>query len=482
MFHDVTERKQAEERLNKLVERLDLATRAARMGIWDWDVQKNELVWDDQMYRLYGVSREDFSGAYEDWLERIHPDDRALSDDLSERARLGDADYDTQFRIMLPDEKIRFIKAFGQVIRDDNGHPLRMIGVNYDVTARKQAEDDLRVALTKYRTLFSTIPIGVTVSDEAGNILESNSVAEKILGLSQEGQEERSIGGGEWQVVRADGTIMPSEEFASVRALKEKQLVENVEMGIVKSKKETTWISVTADLLPLEDYGVVVAYNDISERKRAEEKLKSLLNEKEILLAEVHHRVKNNLQVVSSLLNLQAEGIDDKRILAVLEESRNRIQSMSLVHEQLYRSHEYAHIDLRMYIDQLASTLFNMYEIEPERIELKLDDENVILDLERAIPCGLLLNELITNSLKYAFPQVMKGHIKITIKPSGGNLLLEFSDNGVGLPKHIDFHNTHSLGLQLIYLLTTHDLHGSITLDRTKGTLYRIDIPLSHPE
>jgi two-component sensor histidine kinase len=203
-----------------------------------------------------------------------------------------------------------------------------------------------------------------------------------------------------------------------------------------------------------------------------------LLQEKEILLAEVHHRVKNNLQVVSSLLNLQAEGVDDERILALLEESRNRIQSMTLVHEQLYRSNEYAHIDLRTYIDQLASTLFNMYEVEPNQIQLKLDVKDVNLDLERAIPCGLLLNELITNSLKYAFPKDTKGFIEIKIKLSDGRLLLEFSDDGVGLPKHIDFHNTQSLGLQLIYLLATHDLNGRIILDREKGTGYRIDFPI----
>jgi PAS domain S-box-containing protein len=350
----------------------------------------------------------------------------------------------------------------------------------HDVTERKQAENDLRIALTKYRTLFNTIPIGVTVSDKAGNILESNAVAEKMLGLSQENQGQRSIDDEEWQIVRPDGTLMPPEEFASVMALKEKRLVENVEMGVEKSKDETTWISVTADLLPLEGYGVVIAYSDITERKHAEENLKNLLSEKEILLAEVHHRVKNNLQVVSSLLNLQSEGIDDERILAVLEESRNRIQSMTLVHEQLYRSHEYAQIDLRAYVDQLVSTLFNMYEVEPDQIQLKLDAKDVKLDLERAIPCGLLLNELITNSLKYAFPKDTKGHIKIKIKPSSEKLLLEFSDNGVGLPKHIDFHNTQSLGLQLIYLLTTHDLHGNITLEREKGTRYRIDIPMSH--
>ena len=136
------------------------------------------------------------------------------------------------------------------------------------VAERKQAENDLRVALTKYKTLFNAVPLGITVSDEAGNILESNAMAEKLLGLSQNEQAQRAIDGSEWHIVRPDGTPMPSDEYASVRALKDKRIVENVEMGIVKPEETTTWINVTADPLPLEGYGVVIAYSDISERKR----------------------------------------------------------------------------------------------------------------------------------------------------------------------------------------------------------------------
>jgi len=157
------------------------------------------------------------------------------------------------------------------------------------VAERKQAENDLRVALTKYKTLFNAVPLGITVSDESGAIIESNVMAEKLLGLSQNEQAQRAIDGSEWRIVRPDGTLMPVDEYASVRALKEKRLVENVEMGIVKSKETTTWISVTADLLPLEGYGVVIAYSDISDRKLAEDALRMKTEELETLFSISKH-------------------------------------------------------------------------------------------------------------------------------------------------------------------------------------------------
>ena len=143
-FLDITERKQAEERLGRTLERLALATQAARLGIWDWDIPRNELVWDDRMYELYGVQRADFAGAYEAWLAGIHPDDRAASDEVSRQAQRGEREYDTEFRVLWPDGTVRVLKAYGQFVRDAAGQPLRMTGVNYDVTARRPAEEALR--------------------------------------------------------------------------------------------------------------------------------------------------------------------------------------------------------------------------------------------------------------------------------------------------------------------------------------------------
>jgi len=227
---------------------------------------------------------------------------------------------------------------------------------------------------------------------------------------------------------------------------------------------------------------------DITERVRAEQtlleadcELKALLQEKEILLAEVHHRVKNNMQVIISLLNLQASGIEDENLQRVYEESRNRIKSMTLVHEQLYRSREYARVDFGIYADQLVSTLFNMYEVNPEQVRFELDADQVYLELDKAIPCGLILNELIANSLKYAFPDGRKGELWVQLKPDKNKMLFKVSDNGIGIPEHINLEVTQSLGLQLVKLLSSHDLHGSVRIIREKGTQFQIEFPVSHP-
>ncbi|MGA3086820.1 MAG: PAS domain S-box protein, partial [Thermodesulfobacteriota bacterium] len=151
-----------------------------------------------------------------------------------------------------------------------------IVSVYTDETQRKQAEETIEISLTKYQTLFETLPLGVTISDKAGNILESNKEAEKLLGLPRGNQFKRKIGGLEWHIIRPDGSPMPAEEYAGIRALKENCLVENVEMGIVKGEGESTWINVTAAPIPLEDYGVVIAYSDITERKRAEKEIEDL--------------------------------------------------------------------------------------------------------------------------------------------------------------------------------------------------------------
>ena len=142
----VAERLRVEETLSRMNERLSLATRAGSLGIWDWDIPKNQLVWDDRMYELYGVEKKDFSGAYEAWLKGIHPDDRAQSDEISRRAQRGEREYDTEFRVVWPDGSIRYLKAYGQFVRDSAGNPIRMTGINYDITERKQADEDLRRA------------------------------------------------------------------------------------------------------------------------------------------------------------------------------------------------------------------------------------------------------------------------------------------------------------------------------------------------
>ncbi|MEW5859701.1 MAG: CBS domain-containing protein [Cyanobacteriota bacterium] len=214
---------------------------------------------------------------------------------------------------------------------------------------------------------------------------------------------------------------------------------------------------------------------ELAERKRAEEQLKASLKEKEVLLKEIHHRVKNNLQIISSLLKLQSAYTKEEQVLGMFKDSQNRIRSMALIHEKLYQSEDLSRIDFAEYIRDLADNLLRSYKASSQAITLKTTVNDITLNIDTAIPCGLIINELISNSLKHAFPTPSKDNeICINIYSSGNNqFILHVSDNGIGFPKDLDFRNTESLGLELVCTLTE-QLDGTIELDSRRGTSFNI--------
>ncbi len=215
---------------------------------------------------------------------------------------------------------------------------------------------------------------------------------------------------------------------------------------------------------------------DITLRKEVEEKIKASLKEKEILLKEIHHRVKNNLQVIISLLNLQADKIDQPGAIEAFRESRNRIYSMALVHEKLYQSADFTNIDFRGYLRTMTQKLFSSYEITG-RVSLDLDIGEVFLGVDKAIPCGIVVNELVTNALKYAFPGEGQGHIRIALRTAGnGSYRLTVQDDGTGMPAGIDLETIDSLGLQLVKLLTE-QIGGAVSFDSGNGTTFTVTFP-----
>ncbi|MBC7185646.1 MAG: PAS domain S-box protein [Calditrichaeota bacterium] len=210
------------------------------------------------------------------------------------------------------------------------------------------------------------------------------------------------------------------------------------------------------------------------ERKRSSEQLKASLREKEVLLKEIHHRVKNNMQVISSMLNLQSGCVANPEVEAVLRDSQNRVRSMALIHEKLYQSRDLSRIDFSDYIRKLTDDLFRSYSVNPERITLTTHAEEVSLGIDAAIPCGLIINELVSNCLKHAFPDGRSGEVQVSLLPKNGMYELRVKDNGVGFPKDLDFRNTDSLGLQLVTTLTE-QLDGTIELNcNGEGTEFRI--------
>ncbi|MBZ2165414.1 histidine kinase dimerization/phosphoacceptor domain -containing protein [Methanobacterium spitsbergense] len=219
--------------------------------------------------------------------------------------------------------------------------------------------------------------------------------------------------------------------------------------------------------------GAIEAIRDITERKNAENEIKSSLKEKNILLQEIHHRVKNNMQIISSLLSLQTKYVDEEEAVNVLKESQNRVKSMAMIHEKLYISKDLAHINFVDYIQSLVKNLFYSYNIENTNIKPIFDVEDITLNMETAVPCGLIMSELVSNSLKYAFPNGMKGEILVSLKTVDDKYELIIRDNGIGLQEDIDFNNLETLGLLLVNNLIE-QIDGELTINRSSGTEFKI--------
>jgi two-component sensor histidine kinase len=219
------------------------------------------------------------------------------------------------------------------------------------------------------------------------------------------------------------------------------------------------------------------------ERIAAEEQMRSSLHEKEVLLKEIYHRVKNNLQVVSSLLNLQSQRVADLTAVEVLRESQHRVRSMALIHERLYKSSDLARINFADYMRDLATFLFRSYNTDSATVQLQvIAEQDVQLNINTAIPCGLIVNELLSNALKHAFPDGRQGTVTMQLtRDTAGHISLSVADNGIGLPAEIDIDQTESLGLQLVKTLVQ-QIDGTLRLDRQSGTSFIITLPVVHED
>jgi PAS domain S-box-containing protein len=346
-----------------------------------------------------------------------------------------------------------------------------------EIAWRKQAEKALRNSEEQYRTLYENNPSMYFTVDKKGRILSLNQFGAEQLGY----MAEELIGQSALDVFHEDDRSAVLEHLSA--CLQSPTKVTHWELRKVRKDRSVLWVRESARAIRRSDGSMVVLIvcDDITERRRAEEQLKGSLKEKEMLLKELHHRVKNNLQVVSSLLDLQADYLKDRQAVEIISKSRNRIRSMGLVHERLYQSKNMAKVDFAEYIRELTDNLFYSYGVNSERVKLKIDAEDVLLNINSAIPCGLIINELVSNSLKYAFPKGQKGEIRISLrsKNGGGDLAgspgftLIVGNNGVGFPKNLNFRTTESLGLQLVMALVE-QIGGAIELDRTNGVKFKI--------
>jgi PAS domain S-box-containing protein len=328
--------------------------------------------------------------------------------------------------------------------------------------------------------LMDNMPDFIYFKDKFSRFIRNNRAHLALFGLKK---QEETLG-------KTNFDFFPLH-FAEETLEDEKRIIEtgkpliNKIENISDIKGQPAWVS-TTKVPVLDEQGKVTTIigisRDITERILSAEKVQSSLEEKELLLKEIHHRVKNNLQVISSLLNLQSSAIKDPKILAVLKESQDRVRSMALIHENLYRSSDISHLDVADYIKTLVSGLKRGYVNDRQDVKLDLQIEQIPLDIDLAVPCGLIINELVSNALKHAFPDGRPDpKIRIEFKMlDQKNVHLSIEDNGVGLPEHFEFNTVDSLGLKLIRILVRDQLEGNIAFSLKQGTRIDINFPLIH--
>jgi two-component sensor histidine kinase len=353
--------------------------------------------------------------------------------------------------------------------------------IGYDITEKKKTEEKIITQSAKLTAIFENSSHQIYTIDRDFKLTSFNELFAKTN--IKDYSIIPTIG---FDMLANVFAVMPpihAQNFLKFHkeALKGKSL--QTESKVVDVKGTTAYYLIYLDPIILPDGKVnEVSYiaHDITDRKLAEKKIVDSLKEKEVLLKEVHHRVKNNLQVISSILNLQRAYLKDKNSDNLFRELQNRVRSMSFIHESLYQTQDFSNLNFGEYLNNLATNLKHSYLIDDDNIEIKVTADKLFLNLDYSIPCGLIVNELISNAFKYAFPEGRKGKIDVIIKKLHNFVEIIVADNGIGIKKEIDIKNTETLGLQLVASLVE-QLDGTLLHKNLKqGTEIKITFELTN--
>ncbi len=460
-IRDITERRKAEDALRRS-EALyhDLAETSQDM-IWQCDIEGRYTYLNPAWEAVLGYKVEEMLG--KKFTDFQTPED--AEKDLKEFARLmgGGMVKGYESIHIRKNGTVAYLIFNAKNVTNEQGSIIGTRGTAYDITDRKRVERERE----QYVRFFQTSTDIMVIADPNGAFLRTNPACTDLLGYSANELLAKPF----VDFIHPDDKQPTLDEMARQQKLGYSLNFENRYLCKDSSYK---WLSWRANFV--EEEGITYATaRDISDRKQAEEQLQRSLEEKTVMLKEIHHRVKNNMQVITSLLNLQAREISDEGVRAMFAEARNRVHSMAMIHEKLYGSMDLAHIEFKEYLTNLVDGIADTYMRRD--VVFSVDMEPLALDVNVGIPCGLIANELVSNSLKYAFPDGRKGAIAVGIRKDGsGNNVLTVADNGVGFPEHIDFSNTASLGLRLVNVLTG-QIHGTVELLKEAGTTFRITFP-----
>jgi len=462
IVRDITQKKEAEKALRFTQFAIDHAFVEVFLLTEDMRI----VYANDAACRALGYTREELTQMSVSDINPWHP-------------RPGDHEHTDQWRMFRETKHSRFETS--HLTKDGRVYPVEVRsnhlvfeGKEYscafcqDITERKRAEETIHQSEEKFRVLAETSPAAI-VLHQGEKFIYANPATMRISGYS----EAELLGMNFWDWTHADFRDMFREH--GLARLRGDSAPLQFEQKLTTKTGEERWVVVSVGKIEYRGNPTVIAtILDITEAKQAEERISNALAEKVVLLKEVHHRVKNNLQIICSLLDLQSDSIPDERSRSYFRENQNRIRSMALVHERLYKSDDFTSVGLEEYIRDLCKNLFDSYLADPGRIDLEVDTGGLSIAIDKAIPWGLIINELVSNSLKHAFPDNRSGEISIRFNLNGDDrLTLTVADSGVGIPPHLDFRDTETLGLQLVNMLAR-QLNGQISMESTTGTAFTI--------
>ncbi len=466
MCNDVTEQLTAQKALSESEERYRTLVEKGMVGVY--------LIQDGLFVYVNNKLAEIFGYTPDEIVDHKGPEDLVLPEDwpvVRENIRrrmdgeIDSVNYD--FRGHKKDGSAIQVEVHGSAIEYRGKRAV--LGTLLDITERMRAEKALRESEERFRTAFRTSPDAMCINTfENTEFIDINDGFLNLTGYTREEVIGKTIFDlGIWH--------HDKDRQHLVEALQATGQVSNMETGFRLKNNSVIPCLYSAKSFSLEDGTYVLSIvSDITELKSAEDKIKASLLEKEILLKEIHHRVKNNLQVISGLLNLQSHYIKEEESKEIYRESQNRIITMALIHEELYQREDLSSIDFADFLQNLSDNLLSSYGMDRRRISIELDIKEAELIIDTAIPCGLIINELVSNSLKHAFPGNQKGEIRVKLHSTGNKgYSLKISDNGVGFPRGMNFRQTKSLGLQLVTVLVD-QLGGTIKMVKRKGTTFNI--------
>lgn len=467
VVQDITLRKRIEDTLKESERRFRETLTTINMITVQLDTNGDILFANELLSKLSGWEKDEIVG--HNWMDIFVPAEirdriRSLHHDNCMSGTITDY-YDNE--IVLRNGQRRLITWSNSRLMDPEGNVIGITSIGADITERRLAEEKLLLALAYNRSLIeaSLDPL-VTISAD-GRITDVNTATEKVTGYSR----EKLIG-----TDFSEYFTNPEKAREGYQKVFREGTVYDYALEISHRKGHTTPVLYNASVYSNESgevIGVFAAARDITERKRMEDRIRASLKEKEVLLQEIHHRVKNNMTVISSLLKLQADKVKDEYYKELFSESINRIKTMALIHEKLYRSDDLARIVFSDYLKDMIDNIVGSYGINTRRVHLKKELEKVILPLDTSIPCGLIVNELLSNSLKYAYPEGSSGEIRVSLRKNNDKVELSVGDDGVGLPADMDFRTTGSLGLNIVNALVR-QIRGNIELHRERGTEFNI--------